>query len=726
MSLAESLRRARGLPPREVLRRGIGRARRGAGTLRRRALDALLPTYAPHGDVPAGPLLRHLPPLPLDTLRPRAAELAQVCAAYLEHRHDLLGSGWVRVRHGMRAAGVEGFVHPPGPAVRADPAGEWLAGRTNRANLRESRRIWSLVDDPAYVPVDWQLDFRSGYRWSEAAWGRRVRYGHLPGVDVKVPWELSRMQHLPQLACAHALAAGGEPGFAPPGTYRAEFRSQVLDFMAANPPRYGVDWALAMDVAIRAANWLVAYDLFRAHGAVFDAEFERELARGVLDHGRYVAEYLEGGEVRGNHYLADVAGLLFVAAYLPCSRETDGWLAFAAGELASETALQFTADGACFESSTCYHRLSSEMVGYATALALALPAEKRAALREPGGTGSFPPEHFARLARMAEFMAHTARPDGRTVQVGDNDSGRFLRLLPPRQRMTAASARARYEGVAGADDLPPDAPWWDEDALDLRDSAAALNGFFGRPDLAAFAGAGRPEEALVRGLVERAGLPAALPSGDASAAERVRVGVDAAWSMADGPASRAEFAGPGPDLREGARRFAYPDFGLYVYRSDRLFLAVRCGRRGQIATGGHAHRDELAVELTLDGTDLAADPGSYVYTALPERRREYRSARAHFVPRFLAELPDGDGTGGLFELRGGPVGECLYWGPRGFVGRVEVDGTEVVRTVEVRADRVVVADGVRGADGWREAGAPVPPRIPFSPGYGKRLRERPG
>ncbi len=128
-----------------------------------------------------------------------------------------------------------------------------------------------------------------------------------------------------------------------------------------------------MDVAIRVANWLVSYDLFHAFGARFDAEFERELMRSVYQHGSHIIANLEwNNEAVGNHYLADIVGLLFVAAYLPRSAETDLWLAFSVQELVKEVGHQFTPDGANFEASTSYHRLCAEMVVYATALVLGL------------------------------------------------------------------------------------------------------------------------------------------------------------------------------------------------------------------------------------------------------------------------------------------------------------------------------------------------------------------
>ena len=92
-----------------------------------------------------------------------------------------------------------------------------------------------------------------------------------------------------------------------------------------------------MDVAIRAANWLVAHDLFRSAGAGFDEPFERVFQRSVFEHALHIVNNLEWSEIlRANHYLADIAGLAFVAAYLPCTRQTDAWLALAVRQLIDE------------------------------------------------------------------------------------------------------------------------------------------------------------------------------------------------------------------------------------------------------------------------------------------------------------------------------------------------------------------------------------------------------
>ena len=65
-----------------------------------------------------------------------------------------------------------------------------------------------------------------------------------------------------------------------------------------------------------------------------------------------------------------------ISAYLPADRETAGWLAFAGREVALQLRRQFHPDGTNFEASTCYHRLSAEMMVYGTALMLCLARER--------------------------------------------------------------------------------------------------------------------------------------------------------------------------------------------------------------------------------------------------------------------------------------------------------------------------------------------------------------
>ena len=373
MRLKCYLRTVSTLPPQTLAKVAVAMLRHRLASLRQRRQDANHSTYVDLLPFSPGEFYSYFRAIPVDLLRLQSEKISALSDNYLAHRFDLLGSGWVQVKHGMLCRGLEGYRFEMGKSVRIDREGGWLRGRINPANLIRSQRIWRLVD-PTYAPIDWQLDFKSGYRWTEATWYLDIPYGHKLGVDIKVPWELARMQHLPQLAWACALAKDGQAGFAPAQRYVGAFRNQVLDFIATNPPRFGANWRSSMDVGIRVANWLVTFDLFRASGTDFDVDFKSAFSHSVYEHGLHIVSNLEWNpELRGNHYLAHIVGLLFIAAYLPCTPETDAWLALAVQELVKEVGLQFNHDGTSFEASTCYHRLAAELVLYATALVFGLP-----------------------------------------------------------------------------------------------------------------------------------------------------------------------------------------------------------------------------------------------------------------------------------------------------------------------------------------------------------------
>jgi uncharacterized heparinase superfamily protein len=94
-------------------------------------------------------------------------------------------------------------------------------------------------------------------------------------------------------------------------------------------------------------------------------------------------------------------------------------------------------------------------------------------------------------------------------------------------------------------------------------------------------------------------------------------GLDAWRTLAD-----AEPVPPEP-------RDSFPGGGVEVLRSERVHVAVRCGDVGQNGNGGHAHNDALSFELSLDGTALVVDPGTYVYTSDPAARNAFRSTASH-------------------------------------------------------------------------------------------------
>ena len=82
-------------------------------------------------------------------------------------------------------------------------------------------------------------------------------------------------------------------------------------------------------------------------------------------------------------------------------------------------------------------------------------------------------------------------------------------------------------------------------------------------------------------------------------------------------------------LTENLKLHSYPRFGVFIFTSDRIHLTVCAAPCGQNGFGGHSHNDKLSFELNMDGEDVIIDPGTYLYTPLPDRRNEFRSTGVH-------------------------------------------------------------------------------------------------
>lgn len=683
MPLMQYYRISKGLPPKVIIEKGLRFAGRTVRYRLNRIRDRIISSYAtklPFSEETK--LLRYMPFVDPGIFSGESQKILDISSMYVNHMFDLLGSGWVSVYHGKKCRGLEGIVYPQGPEVNADSKGDWLKVRVNSANFKRSRSVWSLIENSDYRPIDWQLDFKSGYRWSGTSGYKDISYGHIPGVDVKVPWELARMQHLPMLAWAYVLSGEAE-GFQPSDVYVREYRNQVLDYIASNPPRFGVNWCCTMDVGIRVANILVAYDLFRANGADFDTEFEKVLIRSVYEHGLHCIENLEySPQLRSNHYLSDIAGLLFSAAYLPCSEETDRWLAFAVQELLSEMDHQFNPDGSNFEASTSYHRLSAEIMLYCAVLVVSLPEEKRLALSkydpdghravprlkpaaaqsfDPGTGSVYPGWFWEMLEKAIEFTRHVTKPSGEIVQVGDNDSGRFIKLWPSYLQLSLEEAVNKYSNLEGYDELPDGVTYWDENILDHRHLIAAGGAMFQREDFFEFEKYSPVEAYLIRTMLSQSGDQ--IPVLGEKSNKALLVTVEKPENVKfvfRGEEDICVLFESMDDLTKNLQSFAYPDFGLYGWFSPELFLSVRCGSIGQLGNGGHAHNDQLSVELQYKNRDIICDPGNYLYTPYPELRNLYRSTFSHAVPLNSGNKEQNSWPSGyLFKMNQLTTGVCV-------------------------------------------------------------------
>ncbi len=264
--------------------------------------------------------------------------------------------------------------------------------------------------------INWHCDFKSGYQWNPKKYYKDIKipYGK---ADIKVPWELSRFQHLSVLGEAYWLTNGKK--------YVREFVNQISDWIDNNKPNFGVNWCCTMDVAIRACNWILGYYFFK-DSEVINQHFLFKFLKSLYQHGCHIIKNLEKSELfTSNHYLSDITGLAYLGVIFPEFEDAKKWKEFGIKELIKEMEKQVYPDGCDFEASTCYHRLTLELFFYATFLVTINGENFKEDNFMEVGNEIFGEKYLQRLRKMFEFVLYALKPNGTMPQIGDNDNGRL-------------------------------------------------------------------------------------------------------------------------------------------------------------------------------------------------------------------------------------------------------------------------------------------------------------
>ncbi len=254
--------------------------------------------------------------------------------------------------------------------------------------------------------INWQRDFKSGKEWLlNPSWELDILDLGNPS-DVKVPWELSRFHQVWWLGKAYWLTRNER--------YAEKFRDLVNDWIEQNPVGKGVNWTVAMEVAIRACNWIAGYYFF-CESKSLSNDFWMKFLKSLYVHGLFVRNNLEYARRSGNHFLSNVVGLTMLGIFFSDTQFGKEWLRWGIRSLPQEMERQVYPDGVNYEKSTSYHRLVLELFYTATILC------RKNNIR-------FGQSYMQSLERMFEFVRSYTRPDGSIPLVGDADDGRLFRF----------------------------------------------------------------------------------------------------------------------------------------------------------------------------------------------------------------------------------------------------------------------------------------------------------
>lgn len=615
---------------------------------------------------------------------------------YMEHKYDLLGSGYVKVDYAISVNGFRGRKYINKKMI--------LYGKIVKTRLQQKCTA-------SYEPINWFVDYKSGFFFSPWKYmSEKSCYKVMDekeGVDIKCPWELGRLYHLLQLSI---LAIADE-------TLREsiilEFRNEIRDFIEMNPVGRTVQWTAPMDISIRMVNMLLSYDILMQLDMkkYLDREFQiffenhiRETLQFVMNHLEYI------DKVSTNHYLSNIAGIIFAAAYLPGGRWIDACMAFGVQELIEQTGKQFYEEGSHFEGSTSYHRLSTEFVLYSTALIYGiLKTEKRKALLKYDNTvikrlkhlrvqkyslyrEEFFPEWFTdRLCNAGVFTSVCLKDNDEIVQVGDNDSGRLLKLTPMIDTGNA---------------------YMEENVLNHNTLLSAMHGIFRNEAFVESAQKYPLESSLVSTLSRGSCKESNVYISYLIKNENIKnIGENYKFSK-----ETILFHDNKSDLLDEAEIHYFKKFGLVVLKGRRLFVSMVIDTAKNAVYLGHIHNDKLSIEVTVDGKYLTRDSGGYIYTAAPKIRDKFRSTKAHNT--ICIEGWEQNSFEGIWSMKKQARAELLYCVKDRIVAKVRYGEIECLRDISLTDNMIIVRDF---------SNKPFKARFHnkiFSDGYGKLKKVR--
>jgi hypothetical protein len=323
----------------------------------------------------------------------------------INHKFKILSSNYIENYHLAKYDGFLGFNYSNN---REDHKynNKLISWRENSFSIENKKwiKMHSNIISDSYALIDWQVDVKSGFRWDELDWYKDITYGNLEGVDIKVPWELGRLQHLIPILISYTKNNNFK--------YIKEIEHQIIDFYLSNPPRFGCQWTTSMDVSIRAINLLILLDLANSFNVEFSIEFKKIILLSLLDHYEHIEtndEFNFG--LRGNHYLVNIATLYIYSLYI---NELNSLQNKYLQLLIDEINYQFNTDGTNFEASTSYHKFMHELIFLVYNLNKSYHLKENKLIKQ-------------KLDSISFFSENLVDSDNSIVQFGDNDSGFILR-----------------------------------------------------------------------------------------------------------------------------------------------------------------------------------------------------------------------------------------------------------------------------------------------------------
>lgn len=457
---------------------------------------------------------------------------------------------------------------------------------------------------------NFNTDFINNYSWADEFKKSNIKSFKInpnQGYDIKVPWEIGRLQFITQIL--FILINKNEDEYLEGKKIYQLVIDKIIEFVSnfikSNPHGNGIQWISAMDVSIRMANLIYTMTLLKTYfPKSVNSEFENIITKSIFEHVRFVLKHLEWSQgMRANHYYSNIAGLIIVLFQVktksnqignnennyndPKYKELNSNILslqkFVINELIKETIYQFNEEGSNFEDSLPYHFLQVEFLQFALNSILSLKQKDLESIIQTeiipntinqidyfnsekldANNAKFPTEFSNNIYNIYNFSKKVLNLKNEIKKIGDDDSGRFI----------------KFDG--------------NDNSLDFTYRIK----FF--------------EYLIIKSK------------------ENKLFDINDSQSSNDNNNPLNESL----DSQKTNECYRFDEFGIYKITNENYEFYLKASEVGQLGKGGHSHNDNLSFILDVLGEEIFTDPGTYNYTKNYKERNKFRSTEYHNLMQF--------------------------------------------------------------------------------------------
>ena len=175
-------------------------------------------------------------------------------------------------------------------------------------------------------PLNWYFSYNNSAQWPAYHYAKiNYRPGN-PYGDVRINWELNRLQFLPAMAVTDEALA----------------KSILADWLIKNPYLHGPGHLSSMEVALR---WISIYWAICLFKQPLKKSFQKNLAGLAIASGKYIKGRTSTHSSAGNHLIIEAIGLFWIGKALENESIGQAWIGEARSILWKQIIRQLNPDG---------------------------------------------------------------------------------------------------------------------------------------------------------------------------------------------------------------------------------------------------------------------------------------------------------------------------------------------------------------------------------------------